>query len=64
MGVIEVVDTDLFRNRVLNGNGMEFNSPTFHQPSDCRKQFGEGLLILSLEEELPNGLGGNLLTQF
>ena len=42
---------------------MEFNSPTFHQPSDCRKQFGEGLLILSLDKELPNRLGGNYLTQ-
>ena len=44
MGVIEVVDTDLFRNRVLNGNGMEFNSPTFHQPSGWRNQLKEGLL--------------------
>ena len=42
---------------------MEFNSPTFHQPIGCRKQLGEGLLILSLNKELPNGLGGNYLTQ-
>lgn len=48
MGVIEVVDTDLFRNRVLNGNGMEFNSPTFHQGYPTYlKRGGEGLLILS-----------------
>ena len=24
-----------------NGNRMEFNSPTFHQPSGCRKQLWE-----------------------